>query len=348
MQVLDANQDWAKLSHQPSSSHHELLRVRDLSVNFRSDTKSVSSVLRQINFAIARGEIVGLLGESGSGKTTTSSAIMRMLPSAARVVSGSMQLNGEDLQTLNARQLQKIRGSEISIIHQNSDVLNPVMRVGDQVMEVLRAHKNWSAAQRRDEVYAMFSAMGFDDNDRIFRAYPHQLSGGQRRRVAIAQALVCKPRLVIADEPTAWLDSETTNRVLSLFLKLRDTNDTAFLLISHDPDALLVVDRVLVMYAGQIIESGLVREVFTQPKHPYTQALLECTSSNASHDIGSSRQRLPCIPGQAPDPAQMLRGCSFASRCRDRMELCDATSPELIEIAAARSVRCLKQGEGRL
>jgi peptide/nickel transport system ATP-binding protein len=345
MQVLDANQDRAKLSRLPSSARGELLRVCDLSVNFRSSTQPEARALKQVTFAIGRGEIVGLLGESGSGKSTTASAIIQMLPSSARVVAGSIEFDHDSLLTLNSGRLREIRGSEVSIIYQNSDVLNPVMRAGDQVIEVLRAHKNLTTAQMRDRVYTIFGDMGFNDCERIFRAYPHQLSGGQRRRIAIAQALVCKPQLVIADEPTAWLDSNTTAEILTLFTHFRDAYGTAFLLISHDPDTLSIVDRVLVMYAGQIVESGPGREVFAEPKHPYTQALLQCRPSYAAHEAGKRVRRLPCIPGQGPDPIEMLPGCPFSSRCSDRMEICDSMQPELIQISAARSVLCFKYRE---
>jgi peptide/nickel transport system ATP-binding protein len=345
MQVLDANQDRAKLSRLHSSPPDELLRVSDLSVSFRAGTQPETRVLREISFAIARGEIVGLLGESGSGKSTTASAIMQILPSSARVVEGAIEFDGENLLGLNAQRLRAIRGSEVSIIYQNSDVLNPVMRVGDQVMEVLRAHKKSTVDQMRDEVYSLFSDMGFSDRERIFRAYPHQLSGGQRRRIAIAQALVCRPRLVNADEPTSWLDSNTSADILTLFTRFRDLHETAFLLISHDPDTLSIADRVLVMYAGQIVESGPTREVFEQPKHPYTQALLRCSPSYSTRDAGRHTRRLPCIAGQAPDPTERFSGCSFASRCSDRMDMCDSRSPELIEISAGSTVRCLKYEE---
>jgi peptide/nickel transport system ATP-binding protein len=345
MQVLDANQDRVKPSRLPSSLPEELLRVCDLSVSFRSSAQPEARVVRKISFAIARREIVGLLGESGSGKSTTASAILQILLSSAYVVGGSIEFDGESLLALHTRRLREIRGSEVSIVYQNSDVLNPVMRVGDQVIEVLRAHKRLTIAQMRDEVYSLFAAMGLSDCERIFRAYPHQLSGGQRRRIAIAQALVCKPRLVIADEPSAWLDSNTTSEILNLFTRFRDLYDTAFLLISHDPKALSIVDRVLVMYAGQIVESGPVDEVFAEPKHPYTQALLRCSPTFSVQGVGSSNRRLPSIPGQAPDPTELLPGCSFAGRCGDRMEICDSRPPELIEISAGSTVRCLKYEE---
>jgi oligopeptide/dipeptide ABC transporter ATP-binding protein len=352
MEVLNVNQERANLSRLTYSAKVDLLCVRDLSVDFRLDSGRAASILKQINFTIASGEIVGLLGESGSGKTTTALALMRMLPSAARIVSGTLDFVGRNLLTLDTRRLREIRGSDISIVYQDSDVLNPVMRVGDQVMEVLRAHKRSSASQMRDEVHSVLSAMGFEDCERIFHAYPHQLSGGQRRRIAIAQAVVCKPRLVIADEPTAWLDSKTAGEILSLFARLRDQHGTAFLLISHDPETLTLADRALVMYAGEIVESGPINNLFAEAKHPYLQALLRCRTfagesrGDESRISGGQRYRLPCIPGQAPDPSKKLSGCSFASRCSERMESCDTDQPPLIAISDARSVRCFLYGDG--
>jgi peptide/nickel transport system ATP-binding protein len=342
MGTLDANQDRVIRSR----ASDDLLRVFNLTVNFLLDSKRESYVLKQVNFTIARGEIVGLLGESGSGKTTTALSLMQLLSRSARVVSGSIQFHGCDLQGLDARQLREIRGSEIAIIYQDSDVLNPVIRVGDQVMEVLRAHKNIPATQMRNEIYSLFAAIGLNDCERVYRAYPHQLSGGERRRVAIAQALVCQPQLVIADEPTAWLDSGTAAEMSALFLRLRDRYGTAFFLISHDIATLTIADRILVMYAGEIVESGPRGEVFGHPKHPYTSALLQCTQTSAQRELDGRPRTLPCIPGQAPDPSSVFSGCAFSARCSYRMGVCDSRRPELIEMSSTRSARCFQYEVG--
>jgi oligopeptide/dipeptide ABC transporter ATP-binding protein len=345
MEVLATNQDRAYAPHITCNANNELLRVRNLSVNFQSDSQPESKILRQVSFMIADREIVGLLGESGCGKTTTALAIVQLLSPAARVVDGSINFRGADLLTAEPRRLQQIRGSEISIIHQDSDVLNPVMRVGDQVMEILRAHRNLTYAQMRDEVYATLAVMSFENCDRIYRSYAHQLSGGERRRIAIAQALVCRPRLVIADEPTAWLDFKTAGEILALFACLKDSYGTSFLLITHDPDTLAIADRIVVMYAGQVVESGSRNEVLAQPKHPYTQALLRC-AAHAADNIGDKTRRVACIPGCAPDHTDMPLGCFFSSRCTERMEACDLRHPELINLAETYSVRCFKYGDG--
>ncbi|HEY1660635.1 MAG TPA: ABC transporter ATP-binding protein [Candidatus Sulfotelmatobacter sp.] len=340
MEVLDANQ--ARLI--PSvPTRGNLLNVRDLTVHFRLDRERESNVLKQVSFAIGRSEIVGLLGESGSGKTTMALSSMRLLPENASLRAGSLSFRGQDLLTLTEREMRNVRGLKISIIHQDSDVLNPVLRAGHQVMEVLRTHRPAKAAQMRDEIYCLFAALGLSDCDRVYRAFPHQLSGGERRRVAIAQALVCKPHLVIADEPTAWLDAGTTSEILSVFRQLREMYDTAFLLISHDPSALAIADRILVMYAGEIVEDGPSREILEQPRQPYTCALLQCrTQRGTSRQITTKPRSLPYIPGNAPDPSETPAGCAFSCRCTDRMEVCDQRHPELYAISSSRSVRCLQ------
>jgi oligopeptide/dipeptide ABC transporter ATP-binding protein len=347
MTVLDASQDRASLSPPNDSASGNLLCVSDLSVRFQLNSAIESWVLRRVSFTIAPGKIVGLLGESGCGKTTLALSIMRLLAPAAQLASDSIQFNGHNLKELDESQLQEIRGSEISIIYQDSNLLNPVMRAGDQVMEVLRAHGNAPSSQMREEVLALFAALGLNDGERIYRAYPHQLSGGQRRRIAIAQALICKPRLVIADEPTAWLDASTTAEIVDLFARLRDMYGTAFLLISHDPEILFAVaDEILVMYAGQIAESGPPSKIFEQPRHPYTQGLLACSADAiAIQKTDDRKSPLPCIPGTAPDPSESQPGCSFSSRCRDRMPACDLREPELLGISATQSVRCFKYEE---
>jgi oligopeptide/dipeptide ABC transporter ATP-binding protein len=344
MEALHTNQDRADLSRFPHAASHDVLRVCDLSVNFRLDQDSESTVVNQVSFAIARSEIVGLLGESGCGKTTTALAILQLLPPSAHLISGAIDFHGQTLLNLSAERLRQIRGFQISMIYQDSAVLNPVLRVGDQVMEVLRAHRRMTSAQMRDEVFSVFEALQFEDCDRTFRAYPHQLSGGQRRRIAIAQALVCRPRLVIADEPTAWLDSSTASEMLAVFAHLRNLYETAFLLISHDPHTLTVADRILVMYAGQIVESGIRDETFRQPKHPYTSALLECRPQWRAQKFVRCKGKLPCIPGSAPDPSERFSGCSFSARCSDRMDACDSQAPQFVELSAGRAVRCFKYG----
>ena len=340
MGVLEAKQD--RVTPVPNANG-DLLVVRDLSVNFCLDHEREARVLKQVSFTIVPGEIVGLLGESGSGKTTTALSLICLLPECARIVAGSVRFCGQELLELERRRIRAIRGAEISIIHQDAHVLNPVMGVGTQVMEVLRSHKSGKATDMRDEIHSLFEALGLKDSDRIYRAFPHQLSGGERRRVAIAQALICKPRLVIADEPTAWLDSDTMFEILSVFRKLQKAYNTAFLLISHDPEALMMADRVLVMYAGEIVEDASRIEIFERPMHPYTSALFQCGGYGSASRCADSRPRsFPHIPGHAPDPSETQVGCSFSSRCFERSDECDLRRPELHRISSSRSVRCVQ------
>lgn len=336
---------------QHHSPHHpeNLLEVRDLWVRFRVNDGHEFTVIDRVSFDIAPGEVVGLLGESGSGKTTLALSLLRLLPPAARLAGGSVGFRGRDLLLLNEKQLRKVRGAEISLVYQDSSVLNPVIKVGDQVTEVVRAHHAWPRRRAREEAQAALTAVGLGGSDRIYTSYPHQLSGGQRQRVMIAQALVCKPTLMIADEPTASLDATLAAEIVNLVKQLKDSSDTAFLFIAHDAATLArVADRVMVMYAGQIVEDGPVQEVFSKPQHPYTRALLECAPQYPSTGVTRDRDlRLACIPGSPPDPMAPPPGCSFSERCKDRLEMCDARNPEEFHSAPSRRVRCLKYGAGR-
>jgi oligopeptide/dipeptide ABC transporter ATP-binding protein len=334
----------ATRERQPPRCAASFLEVRDLWVRFRVDAGPEFTILDRISFDIAPGEIVGLLGESGSGKTTMALSLLRLLPPNARVAGGSIQFRGRDLLSLNERQLREVRGAELSLIHQDSSVLNPVMRVGDQVTEVVRAHHRWPMLRLREEAMAALAAVGLGGSDRIYSSYPHQLSGGQRQRIVIAQALVCKPDLVIADEPTASLDATTAAEIVDLVKGLKSASDTSFLFITHDPATLATLaDRVMVMYAGQIVEDGPLSEVYSQPQHPYTRALLECAPRPpAGGGVRDRGFRLACIPGSPPDPMVMPAGCSFSNRCKDRMEICDVRNPEEFRPSASRTVRCFK------
>lgn len=189
----------------------------------------------------------------------------------------------------------------------------------------------------------MISVVGLRESDRIYNAYPHQLSGGQRQRIAIAQALICKPRLVVADEPTASLDPDTGAEILSLMQRLRDTGGTSFLAISHDPaDLAAIADRVIVMYAGEIVEQGPLADVYSKPLHPYTRALLECLPARIPAVRDQRKLRLPTIPGYPPDPLERVTGCAFSARCVDRMEACNSRKPELFRSSPSRQANCLK------
>lgn len=338
---LGYDREWTRKSAQAS-----LLRVRDLSVRFAADPGVAVPAIEGIGFEIASGEALGILGESGCGKTTTALALLRLLPPGGRIVRGSILFAGQELLAADERELEKIRGAEISLIFQEPGIaLHPTMRVGDQVSEVIHAHRDWSWNRCREEATAVLAEVLPRDAARIFAAYPHQLSGGQRQRVLIAQALACRPQLVIADEPTAALDTTTQAEILALIKGLKRRLGIALLLITHNP-ALLpgLADRVLVMYAGRIVEEGPLEGVCRKPLHPYTQALLGSLPHTVGDARGAAKAKLPAIAGSPPDPAHLPPGCPFEPRCADRMAACTAREPEEVWPEAARRVRCFKYG----
>jgi oligopeptide/dipeptide ABC transporter ATP-binding protein len=340
--MTSSNANLASASRPCRHPTRDLLSVRNLSVRYRVEGQDFAAVDR-VSFNISPGEIVGLLGESGCGKTTTALSLLGLTPAAARV-SGSVSLCGRDIFSLRESERRRIRGAEIAIIYRDSSVLNPVMRAGDQVSEVLRAHQICSAQCARQKVMELFAAIGLGDPNRIYDAYPHQLSGGQRQRIAVAQGLICDPRLVIADEAVASVDPDTAIQILGYFKQLAGSSDTSFLFITHDPAILAsFADRVMVMYAGQIVESGPLRDVYSRPQHPYTRALLQCSPELLeSRGCRTARSRMPFIPGYAPDPLDPPVGCSFASRCSDFMNICDSVAPANIDISDSWSARCFK------
>ncbi len=250
-----------------------LLQVRELTVEFRS---SPAPAVRQVNFDLAPGEAVGLLGESGSGKTTLARSLIRLLPPTSRIVSGSIRFRGTEILCAGERELQRIRGAQMALIFQEPELaLNPVIPAGEQVAEVLRAHSSIDRRSCRAHVRSMLAAVGLPDAD-LYSAFPHQLSGGQRQRVVIAQALICKPSLLIADEPTSALDNVVQAEVLDLLRELRARFGLGLIFITHNPALLSrLADRVMVMLEGCIVEAGTFEQIYWHPRHPYTRALLK-------------------------------------------------------------------------
>jgi oligopeptide/dipeptide ABC transporter ATP-binding protein len=316
-----------------------LLQVRDLAVVYRSG-RLATPALDGLTFDIAAGEAVGVLGESGCGKTTLGLTLLRLLPTAGHVTQGSVAFRGIDLLRLGEHQLERIRGAEISMIYQEPGMaLNPVLRVGEQVAEVLRVHGPWSRARCREEAIRLLAQVGFGADMSIGEAYPHQLSAGQKQRVVIAQAIAARPALIIADEPTTSLDPVTQTEIRNLLKTLQAKLQLALLVISHDPDELAqVVDRILVMYAGHLVEAGRTQEVLETPLHPYTQGLLRSRLSTIPGK--NHKKRLPVIPGEPPDLARLPVGCAFEPRCSASESLCGLRKPTEFQPGASRRVAC--------
>jgi oligopeptide/dipeptide ABC transporter ATP-binding protein len=316
------------------------LEVRDLSVRYEHDDR-FQPALEGITFAVARGEVIGILGESGSGKTTLALALLRVLPPSALILQGTVRFEGRDLLSAKESELEKIRGAKVSMIFQEPEMtLNPVMKAIDQVVDVIAAHCNWSGRRCRTEARRILAEVCLDPDGRIPSAYPHQLSGGQRQRLAIALALACRPDLLIADEPTASLDSILQVQWLSLMKDLRRKFGLAVLPITHDPAILRGwTDRVLVMYRGRIVEEAGFEKLVENPLHPYTQGLL----SSMPPPLGQGPpgiKRLLTIPVGVNGGNSA--GCPFEPRCADRAGECASKEPPSIETEDGRHVRCFK------
>ncbi len=321
-----------------------LLAVRDLEVRYRSAPGSPVTAVDGVSFDLAPGEALGLLGESGCGKTSLALAIPGLLPPGGRISGGSLRFRGRRLEELSERRLETVRGAEIGLVFQEPALaLHPMRKVWAQVAEVLKAHRAWSKKRCRRRARELLAEVGLG-GDEIGDAYPHQLSGGQRQRVVIAQALACRPALVIADEPTAALDATTEKEVLELLGRLKRRLGTAFLYISHDPQVLSsIADRLLVMYAGRLVEEGPRDRVLGAPLHPYTEALLGCRPPAGTAERG---RPLPVIPGSAPSPQDLPPGCRFAPRCSERLERCTEDDPEEVRRGRRRVWCFLHPGEG--
>ncbi|RMG37237.1 MAG: ABC transporter ATP-binding protein [Planctomycetota bacterium] len=326
---------------QPHGDAHQtapLLSVRNLTVGFRTEG-GLRSVLDDVSFDVFSGETVGLVGESGCGKTVTSKAIMRLLPHTAVIADGSRILfDGTDLARADERTMQRIRGDRIAMVFQEPmTALNPVFRIGWQLDEALRLHTDLSRRARRARALEMLQRVELPDPEACLRRYPHELSGGMRQRVMIAMALCCEPDLLIADEPTTALDVTIQAQILSLLRQLQQRYRLAVLLITHDLGVVAqVCDRVLVMYAGQIVEAAPTEALFHSPKHPYTAALIQSVPKLRA----PRHSRLPAIPGRVPSPEEWPSGCRFQNRCAYCQDLCRTQPPELIGTQCTHSVRC--------
>ena len=317
-------------------SNEYLLQVRDLRTRFRVMDGVVDAV-DGVSFGIRPGETLGVVGESGCGKSATALTIMRLLDTPpAEIVGGEVWFGGRDLLTLPEHEMRRVRGNDIAMIFQEPMTsLNPVFTIGDQIAEAVALHQGLSRKSAMDKAIESITAVGINNPERRVRQYPHELSGGMRQRVMIAMALSCDPKLLIADEPTTALDVTIQAQILELIRKIQDDTGAALMLITHDLGVVAeTVHDVIVMYSGRVVETGSVDEVLLAPKHPYTQGLLSSIPSR-----GMRGQRLNVIRGTVPNPFNLPPGCNFAPRCPERFEPCGVHDPR-IEEASPPDVAC--------
>lgn len=320
-----------------------LLSLQHLRTEFFSSRRQSVTAVEDVSFDILKGEILGLVGESGCGKSVTSLSIMGLLKdTTGRVTQGEAWLEGVDLLALSPSALRRLRGGQLSMIFQEPmSALNPSMRVDRQLVEAIRLHRSMSPRQAREHAFNMLKKVGIPEPATTLKSYPHQLSGGMSQRVMIAMALSCDPKLLIADEPTTALDVTIQAQILDLMRHLQKESGSSVLLITHDLGVVAqMCSRVLVMYAGQIVEEGLVEEIYEHPLHPYTAGLIASVPK-----LGSGVQELPGIPGSVPDLSQMPTGCRFAPRCRYATQRCRQEKPPLTILGGHRSCRCFRLEE---
>ena len=321
-----------------------LLSVQDLSVEFRT-RRGVARVLDGVGFELRRGETLGVVGESGCGKSVTALAILRLIAQPpGRIAGGRVLFDGRDLLQLSEAEMRQVRGNRISMIFQEPMTsLNPAYTVGDQIAEAVRLHEGLSKRDALARAQEMLDAVGIPDPARRVHEYPHQFSGGMRQRVMIAMALACKPDLLIADEPTTALDVTVQAQIFDLIADLRAKTGTAVMLITHDMGAVAeMTDRVAVMYAGHIVETGAVAEVLKDPLHPYTRGLIACAPGARTALPGEFLEE---IPGAVPSLIERGAGCLFAERCKDVMPRCRTELPPHTVPADGRSVMCWLHAE---
>lgn len=311
------------------------LQVEHLSASFftaRGEIKAVNDVSIQV----PRRSIVGIVGESGCGKSMTARSIMRLLKYPGEIVGGSIKLMDKELLTLSEKEMANVRGEELSMIFQEPMTsLNPVMKVGKQVQEAILLHRKISKKEAKEEVIRIFEKVGISEPEKRYNCYPHELSGGLRQRVMIAMAMICRPKLLIADEPTTALDVTVEAQILELMKSLRDTVDTSIILISHNLGVVAeICDYVYVMYAGRIVEQADTFTLFDDPRHPYTKGLM-----GAVRSLENKNAVLETIPGTVPNLLNLPEGCAFADRCGQCTKGCDRNQ-KLVEVAPGHLVRC--------
>jgi len=318
-----------------------ILEVRHLTTQFFTRAGQLNAA-DDVSFNIERGTTLALVGESGSGKSVTSLSIMRLVPPPGRITEGEIVFDGTELLKLNDQQIRRIRGRDVAMIFQDPMTsLNPVYTVGDQIAEGIQLHEHLPRKQAWSRTIEMMARVKIPDAEKRARDYPHQLSGGMRQRVMIAMALSCKPKLLIADEPTTALDVTIQAEILDLLRALRSDFDLSMLLITHDLGVVAeTADRVAVMYAGRIVEQAPVNEIFHSPRHPYTEGLLRSVPKISAD--GQKVRRLKTIEGTVPNLLHLPPGCTFASRCEYVIAECTAKPISLLPVNPEHQARCIR------
>ena len=320
-----------------------VLQVKDLQTTFFTDSGEVPAV-DHIDFHVKEGEVLGIVGESGCGKSVTSLSIMGLVPSPpGKIVGGEILYGNKDLVKMSEKQMRQVRGNEVAMIFQEPMTsLNPLFTIGNQMTEAIRIHqKGWSKKKAVERAIEMLKLVGLPRAADMMKDYPHQLSGGMRQRVMIAMALVCDPKVLIADEPTTALDVTIQAQILKLMRDLNTRLNTAVILITHDLGVVAeTCERVIVMYAGQIIEEAPARTIFKDPQHPYTKGLIQSVP-----DMRHKKDRLYSIPGNVPRPGTVTQGCRFASRCEFAFDRCLQENPDLYETSNTHTTRCFLYAE---
>ena len=315
-----------------------LLEVKDLRTQFKRGKKDWITAVNGVSFKVDAGEIVGLVGESGCGKSVTSLSVMRLHNARLTKITGDIEFNGKNLLELPEADMQDVRGNDISMIFQEPmSALDPIMRIEDQLVEAIELHnKGLSKAEIHERCVSALKLVGIPEPEMTLRNYPHELSGGMCQRVMIAMAMSCEPKLLIADEPTTALDVTIQAQILALMEQIRDEKNTGILLITHDLGVVAeTCSRVIVMYAGNIVEEAPVKELFQNPQHPYTEGLIASVPR-----LGKRLHRLPSIPGSVPDLSVMPEGCRFAPRCKYAQESCTKNMPELVTVGENHRCAC--------
>ncbi len=314
-----------------------ILSIKDLVVHYETDEEVVEAV-NNISLEIGKGEILGLVGETGAGKTTTALSIMGLLPAkVGHVVQGSIKLEGEDLLQKSAKAMRDVRGKKISMIFQDPmTALNPVKTVGDQISEVILLHEKCSKAEALRKAQEMLAKVGIVPER--YKDYPHQFSGGMKQRIVIAIALACEPELLIADEPTTALDVTIQAQILDMMRKLQKERGTSMILITHDLGVVAeMCDHCAVMYGGEIVEYGTVEQIFDNPKHPYTKALYRSIPS-----LDQDVERLHVIPGMVSDPSNLPSYCTFCDRCEEKNSHCAEHDPWIVDVEPGHWAKCFQ------